>query len=107
MKTEVWNDTRPRVLSDIFSYNSSKPGYWTQWTDSLPQTFPLSLDYFTERVRGFLVPPESGNYTIYLRCDDRCELYFSNSSRPEDKVNLVMIWVCKLLIETVKYMLYA
>uniref|UniRef100_A0A3B4ZUN2 PKHD1 like 1 n=1 Tax=Stegastes partitus TaxID=144197 RepID=A0A3B4ZUN2_9TELE len=86
LKMEVWNQTRPRYLSDIWSYNESTPGYWQQPVDSLPQVFSLELDYFTTRSRGFLVPPTSGNYTIYLGCDDRCDLYLSNSSRPEDKV---------------------
>uniref|UniRef100_A0A3Q1AUC3 PA14 domain-containing protein n=1 Tax=Amphiprion ocellaris TaxID=80972 RepID=A0A3Q1AUC3_AMPOC len=85
LKMEVWNQTRPRHLTDIWSYNESTSGYWTQWVDSMPQIFPLELDYFTTRTRGFLVPPTSGNYRIYLNCDDRCELYMSNSSRPEDK----------------------
>lgn len=107
LKTEVWNDTRPSNLPDIYNYNTSKPGYWTRWTDSLPQTFDLSHNLFTERVTGFLVPPESGNYTIYLHCDDRCELYLSNTSRPEDKVNLVIIRVCRLPIETNEYTLFA
>uniref|UniRef100_A0A3B4ZZ57 PKHD1 like 1 n=1 Tax=Stegastes partitus TaxID=144197 RepID=A0A3B4ZZ57_9TELE len=88
LKMEVWNQTRPRYLSDIWSYNESTPGYWQQPVDSLPQVFSLELDYFTTRSRGFLVPPTSGNYTIYLGCDDRCDLYLSNSSRPEDKVKV-------------------
>uniref|UniRef100_A0AAQ5X4Y6 Polycystic kidney and hepatic disease 1 (autosomal recessive)-like 1 n=1 Tax=Amphiprion ocellaris TaxID=80972 RepID=A0AAQ5X4Y6_AMPOC len=88
LKMEVWNQTRPRHLTDIWSYNESTSGYWTQWVDSMPQIFPLELDYFTTRTRGFLVPPTSGNYRIYLNCDDRCELYMSNSSRPEDKVKV-------------------
>uniref|UniRef100_A0A3Q3WJ25 PA14 domain-containing protein n=1 Tax=Mola mola TaxID=94237 RepID=A0A3Q3WJ25_MOLML len=87
LKTEAWNDTRPSVLSDIFSYNQTKPGYWTQWTDSMPLVFPNEIDYFTSRSRGFLVPPDTDNYRIYLLCDDRCELYLSNSSSPEDMVN--------------------
>nr|XP_046273956.1 PKHD1 like 1, tandem duplicate 1 [Scatophagus argus] len=88
LKMEVWNDTRPRTLPDIRNYNENTTGYWTQWTDSMPQVFPLELNYFSTRSTGFFVPPTSGNYTIYLQCDDRCELYLSNSSRPEDKVKV-------------------
>uniref|UniRef100_A0A3Q3X6F5 Uncharacterized protein n=1 Tax=Mola mola TaxID=94237 RepID=A0A3Q3X6F5_MOLML len=91
LKTEAWNDTRPSVLSDIFSYNQTKPGYWTQWTDSMPLVFPNEIDYFTSRSRGFLVPPDTDNYRIYLLCDDRCELYLSNSSSPEDMYYLEVL----------------
>lgn len=86
LKVEAWNNTRPRYLTDIRSYNKNTTGYWSQLIDSLPHTFPREIEYFTSRTRGFLVPPASGNYTIYLHCDDRCELYLSNSSRPEDQV---------------------
>lgn len=87
LKMEVWNDTRYSSLPDIFSYNESRSGYWTQWIDTLPQVFPFDLHYFSTRTRGFFVPPETGNYTFYVQCDDRCELHFSNSSDPEDMVN--------------------
>lgn len=52
----------------------------------MPYVFPREMDYFTTRFTGFFVPPATGNYTIYLNCDDRCDLYLSNSSRPENKV---------------------
>ncbi|XP_037651430.1 PKHD1 like 1, tandem duplicate 1 [Sebastes umbrosus] len=83
LKMEVWNDTRPRFLTDIWTYNENTTGYWTEWIDSMPHIF--DLNYFSSRSRGFFEPPASANYTIYLHCDDRCELYLSNSSRPEDK----------------------
>uniref|UniRef100_A0A8D0AJK6 PKHD1 like 1 n=1 Tax=Sander lucioperca TaxID=283035 RepID=A0A8D0AJK6_SANLU len=86
LKMEVWNETRPKYVTDIWSYNKNTTGYWTQWIDSMPHIFALEIDYFSSRSSGFLVPPASANYTIYLNCDDRCELYLSNSSRPEDKM---------------------
>ncbi|XP_076610974.1 PKHD1 like 1, tandem duplicate 1 [Chaetodon auriga] len=88
LKMEVWNNTRPRYLTDIWSYNENTTGYWTEQMDSMPFVFSNELNYFSTRSRGFLVPPASGNYTIYLHCDDRCELYLSNSSSPEDKVKV-------------------
>ncbi|XP_042290990.1 PKHD1 like 1, tandem duplicate 1 [Thunnus maccoyii] len=88
LKMEVWNDTRPRALTDIWSYNDNTTGYWSQWVDHMPYDFDHELDSFSTRSRGFFVPPDSGNYRIYLQCDDRCELYLSNTSRPEDKVKV-------------------
>lgn len=54
----------------------------------MPQTFPFQNRFFSSRTRGFFVPMTSENYTFYIVCDDRCEFYLSNSSRPEDKVNM-------------------
>ncbi|XP_045915057.1 PKHD1 like 1, tandem duplicate 1 [Micropterus dolomieu] len=88
LKMEVWNNTNPRYLTDIRSYKTSTNGYWTQWIDSMPQVFAVPFNYFSSRYRGFFVPPASANYTIYLHCDDRCDLYLSNSSRPEYMVKV-------------------
>ncbi|XP_030597029.1 PKHD1 like 1, tandem duplicate 1 [Archocentrus centrarchus] len=88
LKMEVWNNSRPSSLSNIWSYNKNTTGYWSQWIDSMPYTFPREFDTFTTRVTGFFVPPATGNYTIYFNCDDRCDLYLSNSSRPEHKVKV-------------------
>ncbi|XP_061122944.1 PKHD1 like 1, tandem duplicate 1 [Syngnathus typhle] len=88
LKVQVWNNTNPSAMSDILSYNESKEGYWENWIDSMPHNFVLELNWISTRTTGFFAPPASGNYTIYLNCDDRCELYFSNSSRPEDKVKV-------------------
>ncbi|KAM6899772.1 PKHD1 like 1, tandem duplicate 1 [Xenentodon cancila] len=88
LKVEVWNKTHPGLLTDIWNYNNNTPGYWSQWVDSLPTTFADENEYFSTRTMGFFVPPASGNFTMYLNCDDRCELYLSNSTRPEDKVKI-------------------
>ncbi|XP_024857831.1 fibrocystin-L isoform X2 [Kryptolebias marmoratus] len=88
LKMEVWSDKRPSSLNDIWTYNENTTGYWHQWIDSLPYTFPAEYDLFTTRTRGFFVPATSGNFGFYLHCDDRCDLYLSNSSRPEDKVKV-------------------
>lgn len=86
LKMELWNGTRPRYLMDILDYNENTTGYWSQWIDSMPQKFEHEFNSFTTRSRGFFVPPTSSNYTLFLNCDDRCKLFFSYSSRPEDKV---------------------
>lgn len=103
LKIETWNDTRSYQLVDIFSFNESRPGYSSEWTDALPKTFPFDSNYFSSRSRGFFVPPDSGNYMLYIHCDDRCELYLSNSSHPEDKVsflghNKMESWLIYLLL---------
>ncbi|KAJ3609756.1 hypothetical protein NHX12_024267 [Muraenolepis orangiensis] len=84
---QVWNNTNPRSMDDIMEYNTSKDGYWSEWVDSTPFN-QMGQDKFTSRFRGFFVPTASADYTLYVQCDDRCDLYFSNSTRPEDKVKI-------------------
>ncbi|XP_058475058.1 PKHD1 like 1, tandem duplicate 1 [Solea solea] len=88
LKMDGWNNTRPRYLTDLWNYNENSTGYWSQWIDSMRHTFPDEQDNFCTRTRGFLVPPSTGNFRIYLNCDDRCELYLSNSTQPEHKVKI-------------------
>ena len=83
---EVWNDTRPRDLTDIWSYDVNMTGHSRLWVDSMPHAFASEMNHFSSRSRGFFVPPAGGRYRLHLHCDDRCELYLSNTSRPEDKV---------------------
>ncbi|KAM7384668.1 hypothetical protein PAMA_011835 [Pampus argenteus] len=83
---ELWNQTKPYRLTDMWSYNENTTGYWSQWLDAMPYGF--TLERFCSRTRGFFVPPDSGNYRFFLQCDDRCEFYFSNSTLPEDKVKI-------------------
>uniref|UniRef100_A0A3B4AF70 Uncharacterized protein n=1 Tax=Periophthalmus magnuspinnatus TaxID=409849 RepID=A0A3B4AF70_9GOBI len=86
LKMEIWNNTRPGSLDDIWTYTDNTTGYWTKWVDSTPFRFPHEHDLFTTRTSGFLIPPSTGKFILHLHCDDRCELYLSNSSRPEHKV---------------------
>uniref|UniRef100_UPI003AACF14E PKHD1 like 1, tandem duplicate 1 n=1 Tax=Centroberyx gerrardi TaxID=166262 RepID=UPI003AACF14E len=88
LKIEFWNDTKPRSLDEVLSYSENQTGYWSQWVDSMPHTFPTEYNFFVTRARGFFVPPTTDDYTLYVHCDDRCDLYFSNTSRPEDKVKI-------------------
>uniref|UniRef100_A0A3Q3JRM8 Polycystic kidney and hepatic disease 1 (autosomal recessive)-like 1 n=1 Tax=Monopterus albus TaxID=43700 RepID=A0A3Q3JRM8_MONAL len=88
LKMEVWNRTFPSYLTDMGSYNENTTGYWSQWIDSMPSSHVPEIDYFSSRSRGFFVPPATGNYAIFINCDDYCELYLSNSSRPEHKVKV-------------------
>ena len=80
---------------------------WEQWTGiggtsitaiptSTPPTRTATLtqfetardvaDNFGSRVRGYLCPPQSGNYTFRISGDDNCELWLSPDGDPTRKV---------------------
>ncbi|KAG7317211.1 hypothetical protein KOW79_019509 [Hemibagrus wyckioides] len=86
LKMEMWNNSRPQRLEEVLTYNSSRPGYSVQWVDSLSYLWPLELDYFVARFSGFFVPMETDNYYFLVKADDRVQVYFSKTGRPEDKV---------------------
>lgn len=86
LKMEIWNNSISQRLEEALSYNSSRPGYSVQWVDSLSYVWPLELDYFVARFSGFFVPMETDNYYFRVKADDRIQLYFSKTGRPEDKV---------------------
>lgn len=86
LKMEMWNNSRPQRLEEVLSYNASQPGYSVQWVDSLSYVWPLDLNYFVARFSGFFVPMETDNYYFIVKADDRVQLYFSKTGRPEDKV---------------------
>ncbi|XP_056153970.1 fibrocystin-L-like [Lampris incognitus] len=88
LKMHIWNESNPRSLNEITSYNESKAGHWSEWVDTMPRVFSVSLNMFVTRAKGFFVPPTTDNYAFNLHCDDRCELLLSNSSRPEDKAKI-------------------
>ena len=41
-------------------------------------------DYYGSRLRGYLVPPETGNYTFWISADDTARLLLSSDARAEN-----------------------
>lgn len=50
---------------------------------------------YGERIFGYLHPPETGNYTFAVSCDDNCEVWLSNSSSPKDIKQIVSVGTAK------------
>ncbi|KAI2652983.1 Fibrocystin-L [Labeo rohita] len=87
-KMEMWNNSTPYLLEDVLNYNSSRSGYSVQWIDSLSYVWPNEIDNFVARLSGFFVPTETDNYYFRIKADDRCQLYFSKTGFPKDKVRI-------------------
>ncbi|KAK9957826.1 hypothetical protein ABG768_012036 [Culter alburnus] len=90
-KMEMWNNSSPNLLEDVLKYNSSRPGYSVQWVDSLSYVWPNEIDNFVARLSGFFVPTETDNYYFRIKADDRCQLYFSKTGLPQDKVKIASL----------------
>ncbi|XP_064639845.1 fibrocystin-L-like [Lineus longissimus] len=70
-------------LSTIASLTEADQGYSKQFNDSVGY---ISMEpNWAGRMTGFFVPPQSGDYTLYIVTDDIGELYFSKSGDAGDK----------------------
>ncbi|XP_018426208.1 PREDICTED: fibrocystin-L [Nanorana parkeri] len=87
MKVERWNGSF--TLSNALNFNESSPGYaGTTWFDGAFKSWTTDTSSFIVRFSGFLVPPETDYYTLYIKGNDKYALYFSETGNPADKVKV-------------------
>ena len=55
-------------------------------TDAFETRFRMGGDNYGQRIRGYVVPPATGNYTFWISSDDASELYLSTDAQPANKV---------------------
>ena len=53
---------------------------------TLEQPVNITGDYYGTRVRGYIVPPTTGNYTFWIASDDQSELWISTDDQPANLV---------------------
>jgi hypothetical protein len=80
---EQWNNVAGNSISDIPLQNA--PSLSTQ-ISSL-ETISLG-DAYGARIRGYLCPPQTGNYTFFISGDDAVDLYVSTDDNPANKVKI-------------------
>jgi hypothetical protein len=87
---EFWNNINGGSVADLVENPAFKKA--PSGTASLSK-----LDYnnrgenYGARVRGFLVPPQSGNYIFWISSDDSSELWLSRSENPKDKAKVAFV----------------
>ncbi len=88
------------ILREMFQWNgvfvapANLPANATPTTSqlmSILETPSNTSDYYTHRVRGFLHPPQTGNYQFWLATDDDGELWLSTTTLPANKVRIAYI----------------
>ena len=55
------------------------------------QTPSLYDDNYAQRLRAYLVAPETGDYTFSITCNRECEVWLSTDATPESKQKLVFV----------------
>jgi hypothetical protein len=49
------------------------------------------MDEYGSRIRGYLYPPTTGNYTFWISGNDNCELWLSTDGTPADAVMIASV----------------
>ena len=87
---EVWKGVNGNRVADLVNHPAFKRAADT--SGSLSQLEYASRgEQYGARVRGFLIPPQSGNYTFWICSDDGSELWVSPSGLPKDKVKVAYV----------------
>ncbi|MFN4257106.1 MAG: PA14 domain-containing protein, partial [Saprospiraceae bacterium] len=88
---EIWSNiggTSITSMTGLASYPNSPNS-----TDVVAGSVPTwnTADNYGSRVRGYITPTVSGNYTFWLTGDDQTQLYLSTNSSPASKVMIASI----------------
>ncbi len=85
---EQWDDVQGG-LSALLKHKDfpDKPS-----TQSLLTRFEGTIngpEYYGSRVRGYVHPPQTGDYTFWMAADDEAELWLSTTEDPKNRVRIV------------------
>ena len=87
---EMWNNVPGEQVADLVNSPSFKRP--PSSTGSFAQLqYSSRGQQYGARVRGFLIPPQSGNYTFGICSDDSSELWISPSEDPKAKTKVAYI----------------
>jgi len=82
---ERWDDLSGSPLADLSRDTAFRaPPSEVIALDRLEYRPATHRDRYGGRLRGYLYPPESGNYVFWIAGDDACELKLSTDDRPEN-----------------------
>ncbi|MGV3588960.1 MAG: nucleoside hydrolase-like domain-containing protein [Adhaeribacter sp.] len=78
---EQWNNVGGNAVSSIpVNKTPNSTSYLTLFEG------PTDIqDYYGSRIRGYVCPPQTGNYIFFISGDDNAELWLSTNEKPENK----------------------
>ena len=85
----MWTKTRPSSVLAVGGLKTTASDYHAEVL--LEARSPTQASFgestsFSDRLRGFFVPPSDNNYTFYIQADDQAELYLSLNDSAAGKV---------------------
>ncbi|HWI59036.1 MAG TPA: PA14 domain-containing protein, partial [Bacillota bacterium] len=85
---ELWNNVNGNRVADFANKLKTPPSS----TSSLNQLeYSNRGNQYGGRIRGFLVPPQNGNYIFWIGSDDGSELWLSPSDNPKGLVKVASV----------------
>ena len=83
---EVWNDIPDGAVTSLTNHPKFKEGNPDSTSYITAAESPLNVgDDFGRRIRGIIVPPESGDYRFSVNADDECVVRLNNAGEnPEN-----------------------
>jgi hypothetical protein len=86
----VYAYTMTQVEDDIKKFSLDAPVEYTSVVQEL--SAPANRgEGFSGRVRGYIVPPQSGDYTFWVAGDDMAEFHLSTDAKPENLKRIAYI----------------
>ncbi|HUD48316.1 MAG TPA: PA14 domain-containing protein, partial [Candidatus Baltobacteraceae bacterium] len=88
---QLWTNLNSNVGNTLAaltntSYNSNWPNnpaaYYTHIFTNFETEIDTGMNYYGQRLRAFVVPPISGQYTFWIASDDTSQLFLSTSENP-------------------------
>jgi uncharacterized membrane protein len=87
---EVWKGVNGNRVADLVNQPAFKRT--ADMSTSLSRLeYANRGEQYGARIRGFLIPPQNGNYTFWICSDDGSELWVSPSGFPKDKTKVAYV----------------
>ncbi len=89
---EVWDGISGTTLADLINHESfpDRPSSINRLADFLEAPQNIG-DNYGQRLSGYLVPPQSGNYRFWIASDDDSELRLSSDQNPANAVVIASV----------------
>jgi len=88
---EIWNNINGTTVAELVENPGFKKPPSTTGTLGQLQYKNRGSQYGA-RIRGLLIPPQSGNYTFFVGSDDSSELWLSPSDSAKDKTKIAFVF---------------
>jgi len=100
---EQYNNIPGKLITDLTS-NSNYPNRPSVTTRLTSFEAPINAgDNFGARIRGYITPPTTGNYTFWIAGDDQAELWLSTDSTMAKRKKIASVTAYTLSRQYTKY----
>ncbi len=97
---ELWTNLNSSLGNTLVAltnttYNPNWPnnpaGNYTTVYTNFEAPINTGMTYYGQRMRAFVVPPVTGNYTFWIASDDSSQLFLSTDENPTDKTLIAQV----------------